>query len=97
MEERAMERVDADCAALAETTVFLSYFTDMPERRQPGKVIYPLDEILLLCLLAVLAGAKAFTDIARFGEKKLDLLRRFGPYKDGTPATIIWAIFSPHR
>ena len=36
---------------------------------------YPLDEILLLCLLAVLAGAEAFTDIARFGEKKLDLLR----------------------
>lgn len=81
-----MEGIDADCAALAETTVFLSYFTDMPDHRQPGKVIYPLDEILLLCLLAVLAGAEAFTDIARFGEKKLDLLRRFRPYKDGTPA-----------
>jgi DDE family transposase len=48
--------------------------------------MYPLDEILLLCLLAVLAGAEAFTDIARFGEKKLDLLRRFRPYRDGTPA-----------
>jgi len=41
---------------------------------------------VLLCLLAVLAGAEAFTDIARFGEKKLDLLRRFLPYRDGTPA-----------
>lgn len=81
-----MEGIDGDCAALAETTVFLSYFNDMPDHRQPGKVIYPLDEILLLCLLAVLAGAEAFTDIARFGEKKLDLLRRFRPYKDGTPA-----------
>jgi hypothetical protein len=65
--------------ALAETTVFLSYFKDMPDHRQAGKVTYPLDEILLLCLLAVLAGAEAFTDIARFGEKKLDLLRRFRP------------------
>lgn len=81
-----MEMIDTDCAALAETTVFLSYFKDLPDHRQPGKVIYPLDEILLLCLLAVLAGAEAFTDIARFGEKKLDLLRRFRPYKDGTPA-----------
>jgi predicted transposase YbfD/YdcC len=72
--------------ALAETTVFLAYFKDMPDRRQPGKITYPLDEILLLCLLAVLAGAEAFTDIARFGEKKLDLLRRFRPYRDGTPA-----------
>ncbi|MCI0598045.1 MAG: ISAs1 family transposase [Beijerinckiaceae bacterium] len=72
--------------ALAETTVFLSYFKDMPDHRQRGKVIYPLDEILLLCLLAVLAGAEAFTDIARFGEKKLDLLRRFRPFRHGTPA-----------
>jgi len=45
--------------------------------------VYPLDEVLLLCLLA---GAEAFTDIARFGVKKLDLLRRFWPFRDGTPA-----------
>ena len=50
-----MEGVANDCRALAETTVFLSYFNDMPDHRQLGKVIYPLDEILLLCLLAVLA------------------------------------------
>jgi predicted transposase YbfD/YdcC len=73
-------------AALAETTVFLQYFKDMPDNRQSGKVIYPLDEILLLCLLAVLAGSEAFTEIARFGERKLALLRRFRPFKDGTPA-----------
>jgi predicted transposase YbfD/YdcC len=41
--------------------------------------------VLLLSLMAVLAGAEAFTDIARFGQKKLDLLRRFRPYRDGTP------------
>jgi DDE_Tnp_1-associated/Transposase DDE domain len=37
-------------------------------------------------LLAVLAGAEALTDIARFGEKKLELLRRFLPFKNGAPA-----------
>lgn len=81
-----MEETGTDFAALAETTVFLSFFNDMPDHRQPGKVIYPLDEILLLCLLAVLAGAETFTDIARFGEKKLALLRRFRPFANGTPA-----------
>lgn len=81
-----MDEDAGNFAALAETTVFLSYFKDMPDHRQAGKITYPLDEILLLCLLAVLAGAEAFTDIARFGEKKLDLLRRFRPYHDGTPA-----------
>jgi hypothetical protein len=34
-------------------------------------VIYPLDEMLLLCLLAVLAGAETFVNVARFGAKKL--------------------------
>jgi predicted transposase YbfD/YdcC len=81
-----MDEDAGNFAALGETTVFLSYFKDMPDHRQAGKVTYPLDEILLLCLLAVLAGAEAFTDIARFGEKKLELLRRFRPFEHGTPA-----------
>ena len=42
--------------------------------------------MLLLTLLAVLAGAETITDIARFGEKKLALLRRFQPFTDGTPS-----------
>jgi len=48
--------------------------------------MYPLDEVLLLCLLAVLAGAEAITDIARFGDKKIELLRRFRPFRAGTPS-----------
>ena len=63
--------------AQSEALVFLSFFADLPDPRQPGKVIYPLQEILLLCLLAVLAGAECFVEIARFGEKKIELLRRF--------------------
>jgi predicted transposase YbfD/YdcC len=81
-----MEGTRVDSAALAETAAFLVFFKDLPDHRQPGKVIYPLDEILLLCLLAVLAGAETFTDMARFGEKKLSLLRRFRPFANGTPA-----------
>jgi predicted transposase YbfD/YdcC len=82
----AMDDAATDCAALAETVVFLSHFKDLRDPRQPGKVTYPLDEVLLLCLLAVLAGAECFTEIALFGTKKLALLRRFRPFKDGTPA-----------
>src|SRR6266540_2530723 len=81
-----MERAAAEFGAISEAVVFLDYFKDLPDRRQRGKVVYPLDEVLLLCLLAVLAGADSFVDIARFGEKKLDLLRRFRPFRDGTPA-----------
>jgi predicted transposase YbfD/YdcC len=81
-----MDGTAADSAAIDETIVFLRYFKDLHDPRQPGKVCYPLDEVLLLCLLAVLAGADCFTEIALFGVKKLDLLRRFRPFKDGTPA-----------
>src|SRR6266852_5852839 len=72
--------------ALGEAVVFLDHFKNFPDSRQRDKVIYPLDEVLLLCLLAVLGGAETFVDIARFGEKKIELLRRFRPFRDGTPA-----------
>jgi DDE_Tnp_1-associated len=45
-----------------------------------GKVTYPLAEVLLLCLLAVLAGAESFTEIALFGIKKLEFPRSFRPF-----------------
>jgi len=74
------------CGACEESVVFLRYFEDLPEARQIGKVRYPLVEVLLLCLLAVLAGAETFVDIALFGDKKLGLLRRFRPFAEGTPS-----------
>jgi predicted transposase YbfD/YdcC len=80
-----MDSTTPGCEAFDETIVFLSFFKDLHDPRQPGKVSYPLDEILLLCLLAVLAGAETITDIAVFGVKKRDLLRRFRPFHDGTP------------
>src|SRR3954465_15284132 len=46
------------CGAFGEAVVFLRYFVDLPDPRQRGKVIYPLDEVLLLSLLAVLAGRR---------------------------------------
>ena len=81
-----MENSVDDAQAICETVSFLGYFKELPDGRQAGKVKYPLDEILLLCLLAIVAGAETITDIARFGLLKLPLLRRFRPFEDGTPA-----------
>ncbi|MCC0033916.1 ISAs1 family transposase [Pseudaminobacter salicylatoxidans] len=71
--------------AVLESVVFLDHFSDLSDPRQLSKVIYPLDEILLLSLLAVVAGAETFTGIAEFGRLKPDLLRRFRPFANGTP------------
>src|ERR1700682_474766 len=81
-----MEETSEEFGAINESVVFLEYFKDLPDPRQRGKVTYPLDEVLLLCLLAVLGGAETFVDIARFGEKKIGFLRRFRPFRDGTPS-----------
>jgi hypothetical protein len=72
--------------AFAEASVFLRHFDALEDPRQAGKVVYSLDEVLLLCLLAVLAGAETIVDIARFGEKERELLRQFRPSADGTPS-----------
>ena len=71
-----MDDVTADCGAFGEAVVFFNHFKEMPDPRQRGKIMYPLDEVLLLALLA---GADSFVDIARFGRMKLEFL-------DGTPS-----------
>jgi DDE_Tnp_1-associated len=80
---------------IVDAVVFLEHFKDLPDERQSAKVRYPLAEVLLLRLLAVIAGAQTITDIARFGDNKLDLLRRFRPFREARRRTIIGAISSP--
>jgi predicted transposase YbfD/YdcC len=65
---------------------FLTHFKSLEDPRQQSKVRYPLDEVLLLVLCAVVAGANGWVEVATFGQKKLDFLRRFLPYKYGTPS-----------
>ena len=81
-------KLAAQKAAEAFDTIvdFLDSFEDLDDPRQRGKVLYPLDEVLLLVLLGVIAGCESWVEIARYGEKKLELLRRFRPFKDETPS-----------
>jgi hypothetical protein len=62
-----MDDVTTGTGALFEAVVFLNHFKDMPDPRQRGKVMYPLEEVLLLALLAllaVLAGAESFGSLS---------------------------------
>ena len=65
---------------------WLAHFEELDDPRQSGKVAYPLEEMLLQCLLAVLAGADSWVEIAEFGKKKLAFLRRFRAFENGTPS-----------
>src|SRR5690606_15890326 len=81
-----MSNEHEDQDGFAEAGLFLGYFEALPDARQPGKIRYPLSEVLLLCLLAVLSGAETVTDIANFGARKFAFLRRFRPFSGGTPS-----------
>jgi predicted transposase YbfD/YdcC len=72
--------------AFDQVVDWLEHFESLEDPRQAGKVWYPLDEVLLLCLVATLAGAESWVEIAEFGKKKLELLRRFRPFEEGTPS-----------
>ena len=80
---------DAHCQADRahdQVIEWLSHFEDLEDPRQAGKVAYPLDEMLLQCLLAVIAGAESWVEVAAFGKRKLEFLRRFADFAEGTPS-----------
>jgi len=50
------------------------------------EVDYPLAEVLFTALVAVCCGAASYYDFATFGEKQLRWLKKFFPFKNGTPS-----------
>jgi hypothetical protein len=82
-----MERAAGEFRTIHEAVVFLDYFRDLPDPRRLGKVTYPLGEVLLLCLPAVLGGAETRSSISR-GRREGD--RPFPP----VPAVSRWNAFT---
>ncbi len=85
----------ADSADSEHTIEFLDSFAGLDDPRQQAKVLYPLEEILLLCLCAVLSGADCWVEVALYGRQRLAFLRRFLPFKHGSPRMTNWGSCSP--
>jgi predicted transposase YbfD/YdcC len=68
--------------------LFSHYFSGMkdPRRTSKGHHLYPLEEILFLCISAVISGMDDWTSIAMFGRLKLSWLRQYLPYQHGIPS-----------
>lgn len=78
--------IDDEAEGFGGKLDFLEHFSALPDPRQSKKVLYPLDEVLLLTLCAVLCGADGWVSVALFGEQKLSFLRRYLPFAHGTPS-----------
>lgn len=64
----------------------LDHFSALDDPRQPGKVLYPLPEVMLLVLCATLAGAEDFVEVRLWGREKLGFLRSLLPFRRGIPS-----------
>src|SRR5580765_5698024 len=56
---------------------FLDHCGTLEDRREAGKVLHPVPEILLVTLCGVIAGAEGWEDIEAHGAPSDDTLRRF--------------------
>ena len=61
-------------------------FADLDDPRKQAKVLYPPEEILLLCLCAVISDADCWVAVALHGQQRLAFLRRFLPMEHGVPS-----------
>ena len=77
--------------------LFIQSFSSLkdPRRNTKGNFIYPLPEILFLCISSLLSGMTGWSDIEEFGKTKLSWLKRFFPYQNGTPShDVLGKLFS---
>lgn len=63
----------------------VNIFKDVKDYRMQGKIDYPLIEILVISVCAVLCGAEGYSDIAKFGEMKKDMFKQFLALENGIP------------
>lgn len=69
--------------AIGNALDFLTFFEGVPEPRQRAKVLYPLSELVLCCLVGVICGANGWVEIEEYCEAKLPFLRRFLSFEHG--------------
>lgn len=58
-------------------------FESLEDPRRQASCAYPLDEMLLTALCAVISGADDWVSVALWGREKLDWLQRFLPFAKG--------------
>ena len=69
----------------ARVALLLEHFSELGDEREPWRVMYPLEEVLLLVVCATIASCDDFYDIVAWGEHHLDFLRRFSAFHHGIP------------
>lgn len=65
---------------------FMTEFSKLEDPRCNRIKLYPLEEILLVAFLCILCGGAGYIDMENFGHLKIDFLKKFYDFKNGTPS-----------
>lgn len=65
---------------------FIRLLKPVEDKRAQGMISYPLEEIIVITFLAVLAGANGWLDIAQFGKSYQKWLGKFLKLENGIPS-----------
>ena len=84
MDDFTIACADED-APRARLALLLQHFSELSDEREPGRIMYRLDEVLLLVTCATIASCDDFDDIVAWGQHHLDFLRRFSEFHFGVP------------
>src|ERR1700682_1459372 len=69
----------------ARLALLLRHFSELKDNREPWRIVYPLQEVLLLVTCATIASCDDFDDIVAWGKHHLVFLRHFSEYHHGIP------------
>ncbi len=65
---------------------FVDDFAQLSDPRSQRNQLYSVEEILLVCLCACICGAEGWQDVEDFAKLKIEYLREYLEYTNGTPS-----------
>lgn len=69
----------------ARLALLLEHFADLDDGREAWRVLYPIEEVLLLVTCATISSCDDFDDIVEWGEHHLGFLRQIREFHHGIP------------
>ena len=80
-----MDTIIDNASPRARLALLLKHFSELDDHREGWRILYPIEEVLLLVTCATIASCDDFDDIVDWGEHHLDFLRRFSDFHHGVP------------
>lgn len=78
-------RISGEDVPRARLALLLEHFSVLADDREPQRIMYPLNEMLLLVTCATICSCDDFDEIVAWGEHHLAFLRRFSEFHFGIP------------